>query len=137
MATTNTTNKMTKATAFAIALELVEQSNHPDKALVMEKISKEIENLSKKNSKSGKPTAKQTANMGLGELVVDFLRENPNQMFTITEMLKAIPGLPAEITNQKLTSIFRLESVKPFVNREMVKGKAYFQYAEPKAEDED
>lgn len=135
MATT-TEKKMTKATAFAIARELVEQSNHPDKVEVMEKLAKEIENLSKKNSKSGKPTAKQTANMGLGELVVDYLRENPDQMFTITELMKKIPGLPEEITNQKLTSIFRLDIVKPFIKREMVKGKAYFQYVEP-AEVED
>lgn len=130
------TAKMTKATAFAIALELVENSNHPDKADVIAKISKEIENLSKKNAKSGKPTAKQVANMGLGEIVVDFLREHSGEKFTITEMMKSVPGLPAEITNQKLTSIFRLDSVKPFVVREMEKGKAYFSYAEP-AEAED
>ena len=121
---------MTKATAFTIALELVNQSDLPNKAEVAEKISKEIENLSKKNSKSGKPTAKQVANMGLGEIVVDFLRENADSKYTITELMKQVPGLPAEITNQKLTSIFRLDAVKPFVNREMEKGKAYFSYKE-------
>lgn len=127
---TMTEKKMTKATAFTIALELVNQSDLPNKAEVAEKISKEIENLSKKNSKSGKPTAKQVANMGLGEIVVDFLRENADSKYTITELMKQVPGLPAEITNQKLTSIFRLDAVKPFVNREMEKGKAYFSYKE-------
>jgi hypothetical protein len=132
-------NKMTKVSAFTIALELVKQSNHPDKALVEEKIAKEIENLGKKNAGSGKPTAKQTANMGIGELVVQYLRENPNQVFTITELMKNVPGLPAEITNQKLTSIFRLDSVKPYFTRTMEKGKAYFQYksAEDECEDEE
>ena len=127
---TMTEKKMTKATAFTIALELVNQSDLPNKTEVAEKISKEIENLSKKNAKSGKPTAKQVANMGLGEIVVDFLRENADSKYTITELMKQVPGLPAEITNQKLTSIFRLDAVKPFVNREMEKGKAYFSYKE-------
>lgn len=136
MATTNTTPKMTKASAFSIALELVEKSNHPQKSEVIAKISKEIEQLSKKSAGTGKPTAKQVANMGLGELVIAHMRANPNQMFTITELMKSVPGLPAEITNQKLTGIFRLESVKPYFVRTMDKGKAYFQYREP-AEVED
>lgn len=131
------TTKMTKATAFAIALELVQQSGRPDAAEVAEKIAKEIEQLSKKNSGSGKPTAKQTANMGLGELVVAFLREHPENRYTITELMKQVPGLPEEITNQKLTGIFRLESVKPFFTREMVKGKAYFQYKMQDSETEE
>ncbi len=130
------TTKMTKASAFSIALALVEQSNHPDKVAVAEKIAKEIENISKKSAGSGKPTAKQTANLGLGELVVAHLRANPNQMFTVTELMKSVEGLPAEITNQKLTAILRLESVKPFLSRTMDKGKAYFKYAQP-AEVED
>ena len=138
MATTNTTTKMTKAAAFAIALELVEQSNHPDKNEVAAKITNELAQLSKKNSKSGKPTAKQTANMGLGELVVQYLADHPTEKFTITELMKSVPGLPAEITNQKLTGLFRLESVKPHFTRTMDKGKAYFQYKEvAEAEDED
>ncbi len=127
MATTK--NAMTKASAFAIALELVNQSAHPQKDEVAAKIVKELESLAnKKASPSKAQVAKQTANMGLGELVVSFLRDNADKSFTITEMLKEIPGLPAEITNQKLTSILRLESVKPFYSREMVKGKAMFQY---------
>ena len=131
------TTKMTKATAFTIALELVNQSDLPNKAEVAEKISKEIENLSKKNSKSGKPTAKQVANMGLGEALVSFLREHSTQMFTVSELMKNVPNLPEDISNQKMTSLLRLESVKPYYRREMVKGKAYFQYVEPTEVDED
>ena len=124
------TNKMTKAVAFTLALEALNASNLPNKAEAMEKISKEIENISKKSSGSGKPTAKQIANAGLGETVVEFLREHPTQMFTISELMKQVQGLPADISNQKMTSIFRLDSVKPHYRREMVKGKAYFQYVE-------
>jgi hypothetical protein len=120
--------KMTKVNALTIALELVEKSTHADKDAVAEKIRKEIENLSKKSG-AGKPTAKQTANMGLGELVVEHLRNNPTERFTVTQLMKSVEGLPAEITNQKLTALFRLDNVKPFVNRTMEKGVAYFQYA--------
>ena len=136
MATTK--NAMTKVSAFTIALELINQSNHPQKAEVAEKVAKEIEQLSKKKSgNSAKQTAKQTANEAMGEKVVSFLSTNPNQMFTIGELMKKVEGLPEDISNQKMTSIFRLESVKPYFRREMVKGKAYFQYTEPSEEVEE
>lgn len=134
MATTE--KKMTKVNALTIALELVENSTHADKDAVAEKIRKEIENLSKKSGAS-KPTAKQTANMGLGELVVEHLRNNPTERFTVTQLMKSVEGLPAEITNQKLTALFRLDNVKPFVNRTMDKGVAYYQYATPTDADAD
>jgi hypothetical protein len=120
--------KMTKVNALTIALELVEKSTHADKDAVAEKIRKEIENLSKKSG-AGKPTAKQTANMGLGELVVEHLRNNPTERFTVTQLMKSVEGLPAENTNQKPTALIRHDNVKPFVNRTMEKGVAYFQYA--------
>lgn len=123
--------KMTKVSAFTIAMELVKNSAHPEKDAVVEKIAKEIENLSKKSAGNGKPTAKQTANMGLGELVVDFLRNHADTAYTVTELMKQVEGLPAEITNQKLTALFRLDNVKPFVERSMEKGKAYYKYATP------
>ena len=138
MATTK--NALTKASAFAIALELVNQSNHPQKDEVAEKVAKEIEQLTKKKSgNSAKQTAKQTANMELGEKVVSFLSANRNQMFTIGELMKKVEGLPEDISNQKMTSIFRLDSVKPYFTRTMEKGKAYFQYksAEDECEDEE
>ena len=123
------TTKMTNKTAFSIALELVNQSNHPEKAEVAEKIVKAIEGLEKKKSAPSKAqVAKATANVGLGELVLDFLRENEGKSFTVTEMLKQVEGLPAEITNQKLTYILRMDAVKPFISKEMVKGKAMYAY---------
>jgi len=127
--------EMTKVNALTIALELVEQSAHAEKEAVANKIRKEIENLSKKSTTL---TPKQTANMGLGELVVEFLRNHPNDRYTVTQLMKSVEGLPAEITNQRVTSLFRLDSVKPYFVRTMEKGVAYFQYANPDAEaDED
>lgn len=127
MATTK--NAMTNKTAFAIALELVNQSNHPQKDEVAAKIAKAIEGLEKKKSAPSKAqVAKATANVGLGELVLDFLREHESESFTVTEMMKQIEGLPAEITNQKLTYILRMDAVQPFIQKEMVKGKAMYSY---------
>ena len=125
------TAKMTKAVAFTLAVQALEASLLPEKDEAIAKILKEIENLQKKNSKSGKPTAKQIANAGLGESLVSFLREHSNQMFTVSELMKNVPDLPEDISNQKMTSLFRLESVKPYYRREMIKGKAYFQYTQP------
>ena len=130
------TMKMTNKTALEIALEVLVQSSHPDKESAMEKIQNQIHSLEKKNStKSTKLTAKQTANLGIGELVVQYLSEHPNEMFTITQLMKNVEGLPAEITNQKMTAIFRLESVKPYFTRTMDKGKALFQYKAPSVEE--
>ena len=119
--------KMTNKTALEIAISVLSADNAHDEAVA--KLQKMLESLEKKKSAPSKAqTAKATANMGLGELIVQHLRENPNQMFTITELMKSVEGLPAEITNQKLTAIFRLDSVKPYYTRTMEKGKAYFQY---------
>ena len=127
MATTK--NAMTKASAFAIALELVNQSAHPQKDEVAAKIVKELESLANKKSAPSKAqVAKQTANVGLGEVVLSFLRDNSGKSFTVTDMLKEISDLPEEITNQKLTYILRMDAVKPFISKEMVKGKAMYSY---------
>ena len=128
--------KMTKVNALTIALELVEKSTHAEKDAVAEKIRKEIENLSKKSG-AGKPTAKQTANMALGEKVIDFLREHPTERFTVTELLKQVPGLPADMTNQRLTALFRIPDVYAHSDRFMEKGRAYYQYVEPAISEED
>ncbi len=126
------TAKMTKAVAFTLAVQALEASSLPNKDEAIAKVLKEIENLQKKNSKgAGAPTKKQVANMELGEQVVQYLADHPTQMFTIGELMKNVPGLPVDISNQKMTSLFRLDNVRPHYRREIVKGKAYFQYSQP------
>ena len=126
------TAKMTKAVAFTLAVQALEASSLPNKDEAIAKVLKEIENLQKKNSKgAGAPTKKQVANMELGEQVVQYLADHPTQMFTIGELMKNVPGLPEDISNQKMTSLFRLDNVRPYFRRDIVKGKAYFQYSQP------
>ena len=132
-------NAMTNKSALEIALALVLESAHPEKALVAEKLQKQIASIEKKKSAPSKAqTAKQTANLSMGESLVEFLREHSDQMFTIAELMKQVPNLPEDVSNQKMTSLFRLDSVRPYYRRDVVKGKAYFQYAEPtEAEEEE
>ena len=87
-----TTNKMTKATAFAIALELVENSALENKAEVAAKISKEIENIQKKNgSTSGKPTKAQIENAAVAHEMVEWMESGT--AYSITELSKNCPAV--------------------------------------------
>ncbi|MBQ7908341.1 MAG: hypothetical protein IJ311_02445 [Elusimicrobiaceae bacterium] len=85
------TTKMTKATAFAIALELVENSTLENKEEVAAKISKEIEQLSKKSAGSGKLTKAQEANAVLAEEMLNWME--PGHPYTITELSKNCPAV--------------------------------------------
>ena len=143
---TNIEKKITKSVVFGAGVEWLntmapdtvvgvrtvsvggeEQSVEITVGMLAEKLAHEVELLGKKNSPD-KLTPQQVANRGLGEMVVDFLREHEDKRFTVTELMKQVEGLPDEITNQRMTALFRLDSVKPFITRTMDKGRAYFQY---------
>ena len=109
----NTEKKMTKATAFAIALELVNQSAHPDKVEVAAKISKEIEQLSKKSSGSGKPTKAQEANAVLAQEMLDWMEAD--HAYTISEISKECPavlGATPQKIRPLLTSLIKTNAVE-------------------------
>ena len=132
------TTKMTNKVAFEMAITALSASDLANKDEAIAKIAKAIEQLEKKNSKtSGKLTPKQTANLAIGDAVVEFLRSKPTQMFSIAELLKQVEGLPEDVSPQKMTAIFRLDNVRPYYRREMVKGRAYFQYTEMTEVDEE
>lgn len=86
------TAKMTKATAFAIALELVENSTLENKAEVAAKISKEIENIQKKNgSASGKPTKTQLENAATAHEMAEWMEAGVE--YSITDLSKTCPAV--------------------------------------------
>ena len=133
-----TTKKMTNKVAFEMAITALQASNLPDKDEAIAKVAKAIEQIEKKNSKtSGKLTAKQTANLEIGDAVVEFLRSNPAQMYSIAELLKQVEGLPEDMSSQRMTAIFRQDNVRPYYRRDTVKGKSYFQYCEAVETDEE
>ena len=70
-------------------------------------IDHELELLEKHNSTSGgrKPTARQVENDGIRESILEYMI--PGEKYTITQLLKSVPGLPEDMTNQRMTAIVR------------------------------
>ena len=123
---TNTEKKMTKATAWAIVKEIVENSDHPKSAELVEKIDNELNLLAKKNSAEKKPTAQQVANDGIKTAIVEGME--PNRLYTVTEIIKSIPAC-AELTNQRVSALLRGLVDTGAVVRTEDKRKAYFSLA--------
>lgn len=92
-------NKMTKREKFERLLAMTEVAN--DKISV-EFIEHELELLAKKNvSASGRMTESQKANEEIKKSIVEALENEPDRIFTITEMIKCF------------------ECCKPFVNQKI------------------
>ena len=117
------TTKMTKATAWGIVKGIVEKSNHPQTAELVAKIDNELALLAKKNSAEKKPTAQQTANVGIMSAIVEGME--PNRLYTVTEVIKEIPQC-AELTNQRVSALLRQLVEGGKVKRTEDKRKAYF-----------
>ena len=117
------TTKMTKATAWGIVKGIVENSNHPQTAELVAKIDNELALLAKKNSAEKKPTAQQTANIGIMSAIVEGME--PNRLYTVTEVIKSIPAC-ADMTNQRVSALLRQLVEGGKVKRTEDKRKAYF-----------
>ena len=118
------TTKMTKATAWTIVKGIVENSGHPQAEELVAKIDNELALLAKKNSAEKKPTAQQTANVGIMSAIVEGMI--PNRLYTVTEIIKEIPAC-AELTNQRVSALLRQLVEAGKVKRTEDKRKAYFQ----------
>ena len=126
MATTNTTattKKLTKAQKFAMIANIPEVANNP---VLAEFIAHEVELLTKKNSGDKKPTAQQEANATIKSATLAVMEANPNQMFTVSELMKKVDGLPEDMTNQRMSALVRQMVEAGLVKRTEVKRKAYF-----------
>ena len=117
------TTKMTKATAWGIVKGIVENSNHPQTAELVAKIDNELALLARKNSAEKKPTAQQTANVGIMSAIVEGME--PNRLYTVTEIIKSIPEC-ADLTNQRVSALLRQLVEGGRVKRTEDKRKAYF-----------
>ena len=118
--------KMTKRDYFNTLLTIDAVKSNP--ALV-EFVEHELELLAKKNaSGSGKMTATQIANESIKAEILECMANEPNRMFTISEMQKSFDCC-AELSNQRISAL-----VRQLVNDEKVvriedKRKAYFKIA--------
>ena len=121
--TTSSSVKMTKAQKFALIAEIPEVKNNP---VLAEFIAHEVELLSKKNSADKKPTAQQEANATIKADILALMEANPNQLFTVSELLKKVPNLPDTMTNQRMSALVRQMVDAGQVKRTEDKRKAFF-----------
>ncbi|MBO5730157.1 MAG: hypothetical protein J6R67_03075 [Treponema sp.] len=122
--TTTTTKKMTKR-------EMFEQikGKYPLTAEEVAFIDHEIELLTKKNSADKKPTAKQEANATIKSAIQTVMEAHPNQLFTVSELMKKVPNLPEDMSNQRMSALIRQMVEAGLVKRTEVQRKAYFSLA--------
>lgn len=127
MATTTSSasasTKLTKAQKFAMIANIPEVANNP---MLAEFIAHEQELLAKKNSAEKKPTAQQEANATIKADVLAVMEANPNQLFTVSELLKKVPNLPDTMTNQRMSALVRQMVDAGQVKRTEDKRKAFF-----------
>ena len=95
--------KLTKRDHFNALLEIEAVKSN---STLKEFIEHELEFLEKKNSSEKKPTAVQQANSGIKEEILVALDNQPNRLFTITELIKEVP-VCAELTNQRVSALVR------------------------------
>lgn len=93
-------------------------------------INHELNLLEKKNaSATSKQTATQKANEGIKEQILECLSNEPNRIFTISEMQKLFPCC-AELSNQRVSALVKQLVADLLVKRTEEKRKAYFQIAQ-------
>jgi hypothetical protein len=121
--TTSSSAKLTKAQKFAMIANIAEVKNNP---ILAELIAHEVELLAKKNSADKKPTAQQEANATIKADILAVMEANPNQLFTVSELLKKVPNLPDTMTNQRMSALVRQMVDAGSVKRTEDKRKAFF-----------
>ena len=120
-----TEKKLTKREKFEMLAKIGAVAENP---ILAEFVEHELELLAKKNaSGTGKMTVVQIANEGIKEEILAGLGAEPNRLFTISEMQKAIPCC-AELSNQRVSALIRQLVADGKVERVEEKRKAYFRY---------
>ena len=91
----------------------------------------ERKELHEKKNASRKPTKTQEANKVLAEGVLDFLRENAPKIYTVSDLMKAVPcfaNYEGDLTHSKANAIVKMLKDNGLIVRTEDKGKAYFGY---------
>ena len=117
--------KMTKRDYFNSLLGIAEVKANDE---LVKFIEHELELLAKKNSSEKKPTAVQVANEGIKSEILECMANEPNRLFTISEMQKVFPCC-AEFSNQRVSALVRQLVNEGKVERLEEKRKAVFRIA--------
>ena len=102
MSTTSTSTKVTKKERFAQLMEIVNASQVENSAELVAFIEHEVELLNKKNSRSGKPTARQVENEEIKESILLILSTVGKPM-TVTQLLSELCN--PELSNQRVSAL--------------------------------
>ena len=97
-----TNTKLTKMDKFEMLAKIPAVASDP---ILSEFVAHEMELLSGRSSANRKPTPQQEANARIKDSLVAFVASSPNQLFTITDFCKVLPELPADMSNQRMTSL--------------------------------
>lgn len=123
----NTIKKPTKRENFEALAAIPEVASSPE---LVKFINREIELLNKKSKSNGELTPEQKENEEIKQTILNFLENNAEKMFTISEIQKAIADNYPDLTNQKVSSLVRYMKTDNLVERIEDKRKAYFRYLE-------
>ena len=114
-------DKMTNRKALTYAIDNLTDAP----AEVIAKLQKMVEQLDKKNASPKKLTAQQVKNEELKEVIVDFLADNADTGFTVSDLLKAIAELEGD-SNQHVSALMRQLIEAGKVEKYSEKRRTYF-----------
>lgn len=118
------TKKITNKSALQFAIKAIGDTN-PE---VTAKLEKMVEQLDKKNAAPRKLTAQQEKNEVLKADIVEFLADNADTGYTVSDLLKAVPSLEGD-SNQHVSALLRQLVLAKTVEKYSEKRRTYFKIA--------
>lgn len=94
---------------------------------VKERMEALFDSLSRKSTKSNKPSKTQLENAPLKEALLDYFKEYPNQIFTCSELIEKVEALNG-LSTSKVSALMRDYITSGDIKRTKEKGRSYFQY---------
>lgn len=134
MSNTSNSTKVTKRERFAQLMEIVNASQVENSAELVSFIEHEVELLNKKNSRSGKPTARQVENEEIKATILSIM-ERVGKPMTITQLLAEIGN--SELSNQRVSALVTQLKDSGEVVRTVEKKVAYYSLVDKADEVED
>lgn len=123
MENTSNSTKVTKKERFAQLMAIVNASQVENSAELVAFINHEVELLDKKNSRSGKPTARQMENEKLKATILAIMKRVDKPM-TVTQLLVEIDN--SELSNQRVSALVTQLKDSGEVIRTVEKKVAYY-----------
>ena len=127
MENTSNSTKVTKRERFEQLMEIVKASEVENSAELVAFIEHEVELLTKKNSRSGKPTKTQVENESIKAQIVSVL-ESAGKPMTVTQLLAK--SELADLSNQKVSALLTQLRKAGVVVRTVEKKVAFYSLAD-------